>query len=91
MNIVLINDEIGVEVFKSWSEMKKYTSFDKADFTKLGVDYILNCNNETYEISKDIKVLERVASERVFTKNKMSGSDLCAVGAFIMSILIYFH
>jgi hypothetical protein len=50
----------------------------------------LNCNNETYEISRDIKTLERVASDRVFAKSKMSGIDLLVVLAAVMSILIYF-
>lgn len=91
MNIVLINDEVGVEVYKSWSEVKKYTSFKKEDFAKLGTDYVLNCNNETYEIAKDIKTLERVASERVFAKSKMTGADMAAFGAFIMTVLIFFQ
>lgn len=88
MNIVLINDE-GVETFKSWSQVKKYSSFDKEDFTQVGKDFVLNCNNETYEVSKDIKLLERVASERVFTK---TGLDMSAVAIWItvlMTLLIY--
>jgi hypothetical protein len=89
MNIVLINDEIGVEVYKNWAEVKKYSSFKKEDFTQLGADYVLNCNQETYEISKDIKMIERVASERVFAKNKMSGIDMAVLGCFLMCILIY--
>jgi hypothetical protein len=89
MNIVLINDT-GVEVYKSWHHVHKETSFKKIDFAPVGTDFVLNCNNETYEISRDIKTLERVASDRVFAKSKMSGIDLLVVLAAVMSILIYF-
>ncbi len=91
MNIVVITDDIGIEVYKSWYQLKKETSFKKEDFAQHGTDYILNCTSDTFEVMKDIKILERVASDRVFAKSKMSGADLCAVGAFVMSILIYFH
>lgn len=90
MNIVLITDEAGIEVYKTWSELKKDTSFKKDDFAQVGTDYILNCTQDTFEISKDIRTLERVASERVFAKNKMTGIDMAAIGAFIMTVLIYF-
>lgn len=88
MNIVLINDT-GVETFKSWREVGKYTSFKKEEFTQIGKDYVLNCNNESYEISKDIKLLERVASERVFTKSGMDMSMLMIGFTALMSLLIY--
>lgn len=85
MNIVLINDT-GIETFKSWSDVKKYSSFTKDDFTKVGVDYVLNCNNETYEISKDIKTLERVASERVFAKSQTTTLDWLIIATFILTL-----
>lgn len=87
MNIVIINDT-GVECFNSWRDANKYSSFNKEDFTKIGVDYVLNCNNETYEISKDIKLLERVASEKVFAKSKASTYDLVAIGTFILVFMM---
>ena len=89
MNIVIVNDT-GVDVFKKWSDVKKYTSFTKEDFTPVGADFFLTIDNESYEISKDIKLLERVASERVFAKQKMSGVDYFAVLSGVMTILIYF-
>ena len=91
MNIVLVTEEAGIEVYKSWAQLKKESSFKKEDFAQIGTDYILNCTQDTFEIAKDIKVLERVASERVFAKSKMSGSDMASIGAFVMAILIYFQ
>lgn len=91
MNIVVITDETGIEVYKSWTQLKKETSFKKEDFAQIGTDYILNCTLDTFEIVKDIKTLERVASERVFAKNKMTGIDMAVIGTFVMSILIYFN
>jgi hypothetical protein len=91
MNIVLVTEEAGIEVYKTWSQLKKETSFKKEDFAQIGTDYILNCTLDTFEVAKDIKTLERVASERVFAKSKMSGSDMAAFGAFIMTVLIFFQ
>lgn len=88
MNIVVVTD-IGVDVYKKWTDVKKYSGFNKEDFTPVGKDFVVNVNAETYEVSKDIRLLERVASEKVFTKNKMEMSDWMMVGTFIMSLLIY--
>jgi hypothetical protein len=89
MNIVVIHDT-GVDVYKSWREVEKWHSFKKEDFTKVGTDYVLNVNGESYEISKDIKLLERVASERVFAKQSMSLTDWAAIGSFFLILMTYF-
>lgn len=86
MNIVIVTEDLGIEVYKTWKDVNKYTSFDKGEFTKLGVDYILNCSKETFEIQKDIKTLERVASERVFAKKSFTGLDWCILGTFILTL-----
>lgn len=88
MNIVLIND-IGVEVFKNFREVEKNTSFKKEDFTKIGDDYVLECNGDSYEVSKDIKLLERVASERVFTKTGMDMTSLAIWLTVLLSLMIF--
>lgn len=88
MTIVLIND-MGVEVYKNWRQVAKETSFKKEDFTKIGNDYVLECDGETFEVSKDIKLLERVASERVFSKTGMDMSSLAVWATVILSLLIY--
>lgn len=77
-NIVLINDE-GVEVFNSWAQVKKRTSFKKEDFIKHGTDYVANVTEDSFEISKDIKLLEHVAAKKMFTKNKFEFSDLISI------------
>lgn len=93
MNIVLINDEVGIEVYKTWSEVKKQTSFTKADFTQLGTDYILNATNDTFEIAKDIKLLEHVAAKKMFTKNKLDLGDLLSIITvlFVFIMLVRGH
>lgn len=88
MNIVLINDEVGIEVYKTWSEVKKHTSFTKADFTQLGTDYILNATNDSFEIAKDIKLLEHVAAKKMFTKNKMDLADLVGIINLLLIFMI---
>jgi len=74
MNIVIISDT-GVECYKKWSEVSKTTSFKKDDFTEIEGDYVLNCTGQTYEISKDIRLLETVASQKVFSKDKFDLSN----------------
>lgn len=89
MNIVVIHD-LGVDVYKSWRDVQKNTSFKKEDFTKVGTDYVLKVDNESYEIAKDIKLLERVASERVFAKQSLSFTDWATIGSFVLILLTYF-
>lgn len=88
MNIVLVTDEIGIEVFKSWNQVRKYTSFKKEDFTPMGKDFILNTTNDSFEIAKDIKLLEHVAAKKMFTKNKMDFSDLIGIVTLFMVFVL---
>lgn len=87
MNIVLINDEVGIEVYKTWSQVHKETSFTKADFTKYGSDFILNATNDTFDIAKDIKLLEHVAAKKMFTKNKMDIWDMISLLTFLLVVI----
>lgn len=86
MNIIVINDQ-GVDVFKRWSEVKKDLNMTKEDFTEVGIDYVCNLTGDSYEVAKDIKLLERVASERVFAKSKMETTDWMVLGTFILLII----
>lgn len=88
MNIVVINDE-GVEVFKTFREVQKYTSFEKSEFAKIGNDYVLNVTGESYEISKDIKLLERVAAQKVFGKKPLDTTALFSLITMILALLVY--
>lgn len=88
MNIVVITD-IGVDVYKKWKDVQTYTGFKKEEFTPIGKDYFLNIDSESYEIQKDIKLLERVASEKVFSKNKLELTDWTSIFTLILALLIY--
>lgn len=88
MNIVVIHDA-GVEHFKTWAQVKKATSHDKSEFTRIGVDYVLNMTGDTYEISKDIKMIERVASQKVFAKDKFDTANWFQLITLVLAILIY--
>jgi hypothetical protein len=88
MNIVVVTDT-GVDVHKKWSDVKNNHALKKDDFTVLGTDYICYLDEQSYEISKDVKLIERVASEKVFAKSKMSAPDIFAILAGIMSVIIF--
>ena len=87
MHIIIVTDEIGIEVYKTWREVKKYTSWQKQDFTKYGTDYILNTTQDSFNVSKDIKLLENVAAQKMFTKNKMDFNDLLTL-ITLMAVVI---
>lgn len=90
MNIVVIH-EGGVENYKSWTQVKKATSYEKDEFTQLGVDYLLNTTGDTYEIAKDIKQLERVASSKVFTKDKFDTTNWLQAFTLIIVLIMYLN
>jgi hypothetical protein len=71
MNIVVIVEDTMVEVYKKWSDVQKAHTLKKDDFVKHGNDYIVHFDKESYSVSRDIKLLEAVASERVFGKPKI--------------------
>jgi Ni,Fe-hydrogenase III large subunit len=89
VNIIVVTDS-GIDTYKKWADMKKHHTLEKTEFVQYGADFIAQMDNESYEVSKDIKLLERVASEKVFQKTKMSGTDMFAVLSGVMSVLIYF-
>lgn len=87
MNIVIIQDD-KVDVFKKWSEVSKYTSFKKEDFAQMGTDYTMNCTGDTFEVSKDIRLLEQVASNKVFTKDRMDTAGWMALGSLVLLLFV---
>lgn len=86
MNIIVIHG-VGVDIYKSWTKLKLETSYVKEDFEKIGSDYVLNTSKESYEIAKDIKLLEHVAAKKMFTKNKMDFSDIITMLTFFLVII----
>jgi hypothetical protein len=67
--------------------MKREISAEKEDFTKVGSDYVLNMTDESFEIAKDIRLLEIVASKNVFKKDSLDVTNMLQI--FTM-VLIYF-
>lgn len=85
-NIVVVSDT-GVEVYKKWSDVKKDLNMEKEEFAEVGIDYICNLTGDSYEVAKDIALLERVASERVFAKSKMNNTDYMIAGTLLLVII----
>lgn len=69
MNIVVITDS-KVQHFKKWSDVKKTAGLEKDQFTQIGTDYVAKMTDDTYQLAIDIRQLETVASQKVFTKDK---------------------
>jgi len=87
MAMILINPE-DVYVFRTWTEVKKNTSFTKSDFVKHGSHYVCNVTEDTFEISKDIKLLEHVAARKLFTKNKFEFTDLLQIVTLLLVFMV---
>lgn len=90
MNIVIIDDMTGIHVYKAWRDLKKVHTFEKNEFAKIGNDYVLNTTGDTFEISKDIKMLEHAASRQVFKKHGLDSKMVITVVMFVLVILTYF-
>lgn len=86
-NIVVISDT-GVEVYKKFSDVKKDLHMEKEEFAEVGIDYVANLTGDSYEVAKDVSLLERVASERVFAKSKMNNTDYMIAGILILVIVM---
>lgn len=77
------------------TEVKKYTSFgklrsdlslEKSDLTPVGKDFVVYMTDNSFEIAKDIKLLETVASKKVFSKDKL---DITNWLQLITILLVY--
>lgn len=90
MNIVVVVDDIMIENYKKWSDVKKvHPALTKEDFVQHGTDYVTMLDKESYMISKDIKLLETVATERVFGKKQTDWATvfltaIVTVGAMLL-------
>ena len=91
MNIVVVTDGIGVDIFKKWSDVEKhFPTMTKDDFVKEGDDFICRMDKESYTISKDIKLLETVAVEKVFGKQKVDWMTVWAVAFVVLLVQVVF-
>lgn len=82
----VITDD-GVRIYPSFFKASSEMSVKREDFTQLGSDYVCKLNEESLEVAKDIKLLERVASQKVFSKDKM---DLTNWLQILVLVLILF-
>lgn len=87
---IIIDEMTGVHVYDNWLKLKKEHSFKKEEFTQFGKDYVLNTTGESFEVSRDIKVLERAAIDKAFGKRGLNGMDIITIISFILILLTYF-
>lgn len=78
MNIVVVT-ELGVDTYKKWSEVQKHHKIEKSEFVKYADDYVAYMDQESHRVSKDIKLLESVASNQIFGKPKLDTLTVAAV------------
>lgn len=78
MNIVVVND-LGVDTYKKWSDVQKDFKIEKKEFVKYGDDYVAYMDEESHRVTKDIKLLESVASNQIFGKPKLDTLTVAAV------------
>jgi hypothetical protein len=74
--------ESGVEIYNSMSALKKDAKIESHEMTKVGADLVVNMTDQSFEIAKDIKLLEAVASKKVFSKDKFDTTNwliLCSI------------
>ena len=88
MNIVVIDDS-GVSTFKTWHKAVSATGLKKEEFTQVGQDYVATLTGDSYEIQKDIRLLENVAAQKMFTKNKLELPDIAGLVTLFMVFLLF--
>lgn len=89
--IVVIVEDVMVETYDKWSQVaKNHPNLKREEFTRHGDDWVCAMDYESHRISRDIKVLEDIATDRIFGKQKIDwlnvGASSIAVG-FVMTIL----
>lgn len=77
----------GVYEYRNIPKMRKEISAEKEDFTKVGSDYVLNMTDESFDIAKDIRLLETVASRNVFKKDSFDMTNMLQIFTIV---LLYF-
>lgn len=90
MNLVVVTD-LGVDVYKKWSDVTKHHRLEKNEFVKYGDDFVAYMDEESHRVSKDIKLLEDVASREIFGKPKVDGTTImlnAVVVAIVLTIML---
>lgn len=78
-NYIVVTEGVGIETFKKFSEVEKSYSLQKSDFTREGDDFITGLDPQSIMVTKDIKLLETLATESVFGKKKIDWATVIAV------------
>lgn len=87
MNIVVVTD-YGVDVYKKWNDVMRTHDVKKDDFVRYDKDYILYFDKEAHQVSKDIKLIEQVATAKIFPKPKMTMPELMSIGSFGILVIL---
>lgn len=91
MNIVVVVDDVAVFCYKKWADVKKnHGDLRKEDFVKVGEDYLLVMDKESYRISRDITLLESVASEQVFGKKSIDWATAITTAVIVTLSVVLF-
>lgn len=84
---VYVITETAVKTYNSWNKLQKELSIEKTEATPIGKDFVINMTDQSFDIAKDIKLLETVASKKVFSKDKFDITNWLQV---ITIIVVYF-
>lgn len=92
MKIVVVKEGYGVDVYNKWSQVKNDypTLIPSSDFVKEGDDHICIVDKETYQVTKDIKLLESIATEKVFGKKEIDWMTVIANAIIVAAVLVMF-
>lgn len=91
MRRVYIITESGVNVYNSLTKMNREISLDKHELTEVGSDLVCNMTDMSYQISKDIRLLETVATRKIFSKDKFDTSNWLQAFSIVLLIILLFH
>lgn len=86
MNVVVVTDT-GVDTYKKWSDVEKNHAMTKVDFVRYGNDYVAYMDEESHQVSKDIKLIESYASKQIFGKPKVDTLTVFANAAVTLIVL----
>jgi hypothetical protein len=89
MSKVYVITDSTVRVYNSMNKLKDELKIETSELTKVGKDYVCSMTDQSFEISKDIKLLETVGSRKVFSKEKMDSQGWMLVLIILMAFLIY--
>lgn len=85
--MIYVITDTTVKTYKSMKRLTDEVSLEKHELTPIGKDYVVNMTDSSFEVAKDIKLLETVASKKVFSKEKMDFTNWLQI---ITILVVYF-